>query len=100
MNWSARIDKKSDVDISGIMTYSVAMLCNGSECLSGVEISGPPESIQQLISDKVVAFAGAYEMADTMPQVGDVLSIIGTVDPTLSLPKIEGVGVPDEPVAE
>ncbi len=100
MNWSARIDRKSEVDVSGIMTYAIAILCDGKECLNGVEIAGAPETIQQLISDKVTAFAGAYEMADTMPQVGDVLSIIGTVDPTLSLPKIEGVGVPDEPVAE
>lgn len=99
MNWSARIDRKSDVDVSGIMTYTIAILCDGAECLGGVELSGTPETVQQLIADKVTAFAGAYELADTMPQVGDVLSIIGT-DPTLSLPKVEGVGIPDEPIIE
>lgn len=100
MKWSARIDKRSEVDISGMMTYTVAILGDDEAKISGVEISGTPDAIQQIISEKVTAFAQSFELADTMPNVGDVLTIIGSEDETLSLPSIEGVGIPDDVVVE
>lgn len=76
MHWTAIIEKKGEVEISGLMTYTIGISCGGSVVISGVDVSGKPDEVQGLISDKVKAFAASYETASGLPAVGEELVII------------------------
>lgn len=101
MNWSAVIQKKGRVDVSGLMTYTIGISCEGDIVLSGVEVSGQPSQIQAFIADKVKTFAEAYELAGALPAEGEEIVIIEDALPTPSpepTPEMS-YNIPEEPSA-
>lgn len=76
MEWSAQITNKSEVTSDGQLTYEFIVLGDGEAKNGTFSVTGVPDSIQQLIENQVTAFAQAYELADELPNVGDVLPII------------------------
>lgn len=76
MEWSAQITEKTEVTSDGVMSYSFTVLADGQPVNGVLTVTGAPSEIQQLVEDMVRAFAEAYETADSLPDVGDVLPII------------------------
>ena len=76
MEWSAQITEKTEVTEDGTMSYSFTILGDGEARNGIVTVTGTPDTIQQLVSDKVLTFAQAYELAQDLPQVGDILQIV------------------------
>jgi hypothetical protein len=78
MEWSAQITEKTAVDLNGVMSYSFTILGDGELKGGVITVTGNPDAVQQLIAERVTTFAQAYELADTLPAVGEVLEIITT----------------------
>jgi hypothetical protein len=76
MEWSAQITEKSEVTSDGVMTYSFIALADGEPVNGIFTVTGEPSVIQQLISTKITTFAEAYELAETLPNIDEVLQII------------------------
>lgn len=76
MEWSAKITEKSEVNSDGMMTYSFVALADGEPVNGTFTVTGAPSDIQQLISNQITAFGGAYELAQDLPGVGDILQIV------------------------
>lgn len=76
MEWSAQITEKSEVTSDGTMTYSFTVLADGQPVNGVLAVSGTPSEIQQLLEDRIRSFAEAYETADSLPDVGEILPII------------------------
>lgn len=78
MEWSAQITEKTEVSEAGTMSYSFTVLADGESVNGVLTVTGSPSEIQQLLEERVRAFAEAYETADSLPDVGEVLPIITT----------------------
>ena len=76
MEWSAKITEKSEVNSDGTMTYSFVALADGEPVNGTFTVTGAPSDIQQLISNQITAFGGAYELAQGLPQVGETIKIV------------------------
>jgi hypothetical protein len=73
--WSAVITEKSSLDTGGLITVSFSILRDEEAILENVSAYGAPESIQQIIEEKVKEFAPRWELAQEI-QVGQKLDII------------------------
>ena len=75
MNWSVQVIEKSEVDESAEISVKYSVLKDGFEAIQFTS-KATPETIQQVIANKVKAYAGAVELADEMLKVGEILEII------------------------
>lgn len=78
MDWSAQITDKSELSQEGLLTYSFITLADGEAVGGTFTVTGSPSEIQQMVSARVTAYAEAYELAGTLPAVGEVFEIITT----------------------
>ena len=76
MEWSAQITDKSEVTSDGQMTYTFTALADGTPVGGIFTVTGAPSEIQQLIVNQITAYAEAYEIAEELPSVEEILPII------------------------
>ncbi len=75
MTWSAKILEKSEVSATCELSYTFIVLGDDKE-LQTFSVTADPSTIQQVIEEKVKEFAVAYELADSLPGVGDEIKVI------------------------
>lgn len=75
MNWSARITEKSELSAENTMEYKFVIVGDGKDYVTK-SVTGAPDAIQQLISASVTEYGSAWELSQTLPQVGDVLTVV------------------------
>lgn len=75
MNWSAKILEKSEVDAENKMTYKFVVIGDDVERITLSETNTPAD-IQQSVAERVRAFGGAWELAASLPVVGETIEVV------------------------